>query len=267
MTSRGLRFSAPTQTRSRKTIIHIDSRDRTNPDTTSATNFRFNLSPTIRDAFQLENVSVEMPLTVYPINATNNILYWVDANVASITSTVPVGCYTASTLATEIGTQMTADTTDANTYTGTIDAVTKKMVIASSGGAFVLTGSGSNNVNAPIGLTDTLTGLSTYTLQSLPDLSHPRNIIVKSNLVQSFVDDILHTSNGDQGLQSQVLMKIPMDGLFGDIIMYELQSPFIYNMKSRGIDYIDFRLEDDQENLIDLNGLDWSMTLSILQLI
>ena len=127
--SRGLRFSTQNGTKNRKTVIHIDSRDRLSPSTTNANSFRFNLDPTVRNAFGIEVVSVEMPLTMYPINANNNTLSWIDANVASIVSTIPVGVYTPTSLATELGTQMTADATDANTYTATIDSVSKLMTI------------------------------------------------------------------------------------------------------------------------------------------
>lgn len=265
--SRGLRFSAQTQTKTRKTIIYIDSRDRLNRTTTSANNFRLNLSPTIRNAIQLEIITVEIPLTVHPVSPLNNILYWVDANVSSRITTIPVGKYTPTSLALALGTEMTSDTTDGNTYTSSISSLTGLMTIASTGGNFELTLGGDNNINIGIGLSETLTGSSSYTLVSLPDLSHPRNIIIKSNMVQSFMDDILHSNNGEQGLKSHILMKVPMDGVYGDIIMYELQSPFIYNLKSKGIDYIDLRLEDEQENLIDLKGLEWSIGASILQLI
>jgi len=223
-----------------------------------------NLKSIKSNAFGIEVVSVEMPLTMYPINANNNIFSWDDSNAAPITTTIPVGVYTPTTLATELGTQMTADTTDTNTYTVAVSALTKLMTITSTGGAFVLNASGDNSLDRSIGLTKALVGPSPLTLQALPDLSHPRNVLIISNLVQAVLDDVFHSSNDNSGLQRQVLHKVRLDGQFGDIIMEEYHSPLTFRLKSKAFDFIDFRLEDDLENLIDLNGGEWSITLNIL---
>jgi hypothetical protein len=85
------------------------------------------------DGKDLKLVSASLSNTVYVINGHNNTFQFSEpTGPATPTATLTQGYYTPTQLATEIGTQMTAVTAVAATYTGTYGQTTKKIVITNA---------------------------------------------------------------------------------------------------------------------------------------
>lgn len=80
------------------------------------------------------SVSVENVMfhrTQYIVRSVNNTLVWQENGVGTdITSTLTAGVYTADEIATEVQTQMNADTSNAYVYTVTYNDNTKKLEIS-----------------------------------------------------------------------------------------------------------------------------------------
>lgn len=267
MSSRGLQFKTVDDGATYKSVIHINSQDREN-DFQNSNDFRINLNPTIKNIYGMEVVKVEMIQSVYPVNANNNILYWIDQTGFNRVSYLTPGVYTTTTLAVEVGLQMTADTTDGGTYTAVIDPLTKKLVITATGGLpFTLIEGLPANTNNLLGVgSDNETG-NPLTTSRLPDLSYPRNVSIRSSLVQSFRDDIFHTNSSKQDKLTTILVEVPLDAQFGDLIAYEPETKLRFSVKSRALDYILFKLENEDEELIDNNNMDWSITIALYSFI
>jgi len=248
------------------------------------------------ESFEIDHINI--PVTWYNINSTNNILIWDDTLGAVVTTTITQGNYTASGLATEIGTQMTADETVGDTYTCTYDSTTQKFTIAGDGGNFELTwedtatpwnensptrnlaklmGFYSLNTIGAIGITngdeagvDTLTGAATYTSSAVAYVNI-RNVYIKSNFVNASIDHTSKTiikkiasSGGDilENGKNNILKILPYDVSHGDIIKYRPFFPEKYTLDRReGNTNVTFCLEDDFGNLLSLNGQSWNIVL------
>ena len=270
MSSRGLQFKTINNGGTYKSILHINSADREQVFQKS-NDFRINLNHTIKNIFSLKVIKVEMIQSVYPVNQHNNIIYWNDqvGNLVLIQTLLTPGIYTIDELAIEIGTKMTADALDGETYSVTYDTKTKKYTITGTGGLdFTIRTDVSlpNTAYRLIGVEGDTTG-NPIIPDRLVDLSYPRNISIKSNLVQSFVDDVFHTNSTKEDRLNPILIVVPMDGQFGDMIAYDPPKIIEYSVKSRALDYILFQLHDEQDNIIDNNGMDWSITIIVESII
>lgn len=238
-------------------------------------------------AFEISHM--EIPHTFFNINSTNNVIRWQDGMATNQTSTIPAGNYTIDTLLTEIGTQMTADTSDGLTYTATKNDTTKKITIDNGDpGNFELDWDFSDatlNLAKILGFTLTEgaeefygdfgvagafpSSSSSYTGSHNYWVGFPRNIYVRSNLgfktkehVSRAITVNSTNSNIDQA-QYGIIRKIPLNTTYGDTIIDSPQlNTEIYQFRSIGqISNVSFELLDDNFNQIDLNGQSWSCEL------
>jgi hypothetical protein len=76
---------------------------------------------------------ITIPNTIYNVNSTNNTIYW-NEGAATITSTLPVGNYSLTSLPIAIKTVLDADTALARTYTVVVGSTTNKLTFTPSAG-------------------------------------------------------------------------------------------------------------------------------------
>lgn len=124
--------------RENKTLVSIDSRDRTKTIYSKPNNFKIFLGKTFTNVKQIELVSIEFPNTGAVINSNNNRIYWrnqedIDLDITITTKGVinypiysvalRIGSYAASTLQTEIANKLNSvrrkqGTSNGNLITG-----------------------------------------------------------------------------------------------------------------------------------------------------
>ena len=169
----------------------IDSRDRNTVAYPDNFNYQIDLDTIYKDIVSVELVSANVPKSQYLINSSNNKIYFTDNGSAELTATIPIGNYTAATLATAIGTAMTTVAT--NTFTVTNNTLTNTFTIAVNTGTYTLDFAGvsevygtttriryrENSIGAIIGFPQTdLSGSISYTGSNQYNFNGPTYILL-----------------------------------------------------------------------------------------
>ena len=229
-----------------------------NANSLSSANFNIALTNQIDPRYNAMIVhKVSMPYTYYTINNTNNNIYFQDGVSGILTATITEGNYTANSLASAIGTALTASSSVPLTYTVTVSSVTNKFTIAATGSFSLFPATQTANAiwrtigfNGPNQISNTtFTAPNSYNLQ-------PTNMVyIESNLAPSTA----YTSAGERS----IILSFPINGNFGEIITYEPYSRNPIPLNNVG-SYLTFILLDDNFNVIDLNGVNWSIEVDFL---
>lgn len=230
---------------------------------------------------------INIPHTFYNITSLNNQWHWTDNNSADIVSTIPVGNYTIDEILTELGAQMSADTTDGATYSCSRSARTNKVSITNTSGAtfavrYVFS---SHNLHKLLGFFEAETAEGQFygdsnRIQALPAAvtqtandtyyAGVRHIFVKSNIglqvnnYRSGTIGSIYKSQWsiEQGRQD-ILFHLPVESSYGGVETYELQGPPVkLYLNNNTLSDITFELLYDEDYLpLDLNGRPWSIEL------
>jgi hypothetical protein len=107
-------------------ILRSLDRDRA---TDSTSNFRYTFSAPLRGRYILSFAMI--PATVYPVNSGNNIVYFYE-NSTDKSATLPVGQYTAASLATQLASSLTTASGGYATYSVTYSGATGKLTTSST---------------------------------------------------------------------------------------------------------------------------------------
>ena len=188
----------------------------------------------------------QIPISYYLINSTNNKLI-----MNNISYTLINGNYTTTSLMTMI----------LNLIPSTFS-----MSFDSSTGKFTLTNSAANfNINSNTTCYSIL-GLVAKTLYSSTSQSftfpEPANLYgihrikIKSN--------ILHTRNFDSNSGSgNILTTIGVNSGLTSVLCFNNTTNFRNIISNDVIDNIDIQMVDENDNLLDFNGLDWFLTIQL----
>jgi hypothetical protein len=236
-----------------KNVI-IDSRLR---DSGNESNFSYTLKWPIADPLSYAVESVQLYNTSYTINNYNNKLYWTDSTPTAHTTTLTNGNYTASSLATHVTTLMNADNTGGGTYTVTTDISTGKITIANSSSNFSLTfgTNTSNSVATALGFANAnKTGSSSYTGEKIVKLNTKYYVIY---------GDIGSQNSYSANELVNVLAYVPNSVNFGDMINYQSELAKSFKLTEKEISRMKIFVKDDTGNIVDLNGVDWSMNIIV----
>ena len=202
-------------------------------------------------------VHASIPFTFYNVNSSNNILnytYLTSPSPVSFSLSIPQGNYTANSLKQYLTTQLNS-ASSLNNFTTTYDAITNKFTFLSN-----------LSVNFSFDATSTCLGLlglssqtnssSTFTLTSnkAVNLYPIRCICVCTNLKTSNI-------NVNNKNKSNILCSIPISTQPNSIITYLNQTGFRINTYANVISSLRIQLMDQDGNLLDLNGANWSMTI------
>lgn len=217
-------------------------------------NITFNY-PLPEGYYQLKNTII--PNSIYVVNDTNNKIYFNENGSGSdSTATLTNGNYTTATLATEIGTQMTAVTAFARTYTATYSSVTNKFTITVSASTFKMR-MGTNTTNSARYITgynaDDATYISSHTSDVMVNLTnnvYSCNIIIQSQSVTNYLYDNSNTL---------FTFSVPITTTFGDISVYEPIKHYHLRLDTPTRN-LKIQVRDDLNNLVQLNT-EWSMLL------
>ena len=239
---------------SRRHVYHFDSADRLSHS--SASNPKFNIDDNFRVRTPRMHVeSVTIPYTFYTVDSTNDTIFYNEDGATTTNSmTITHGVYTSTTFASTLQTLWTTDATA--TVTVTESTVTNKFTIASDGATFQILLSGTT-ARYLLGLSADKTGATSYVMDNVFDMTGGRhNIYVHSDLTRAFYSSI-HTS------ETSVMAIVPVNASTGSILHHHSNTEQEFPLSSFPRSQITFELKDRFDNTIDLQGLNWSITLIV----
>jgi len=204
----------------------------------------------------LSVISAVIPYTWYNVDSTNNALYYsTTSNTSPVGILIPHGNYNAIQLASFL-TSVLPNTTV------TYSIITNKYFFQNSGEnfkfypslstCFSLIGFGSNILYS----TSYGGSPSHLTSQNCINLLSKQCVCIQSNLPTGNINH----SNASEG---NLLVSIPINGNPYSIITYYNYGNFKTNLFSNNINFINIKITDSNNNLIDLNSCHWSLTLQI----
>lgn len=248
--------------------IYLTSQSATNLSTNLNVNpsykskYRFYIKDLIkRDANVLYNtiklIHAEIPSSFYVVNETNNTFNFTHETIEESVS-IPFGNYSSYNLMTLL-----------NLLLQPYHLI---LSLNSSNGKFTMT---HNNKNHPFSILGTTTaykllGLQkgiTYLAQEVgsnlvidipypSDVSGTKAIYIKT---PNLILENLNTTNNDQITLKSIPCYVPPF----EILFYNNSENVETLVKNRELDYIDLEITDDENNLINMNNIDWAITIQI----
>jgi hypothetical protein len=247
--------------------IIINSVDRTSG---TSSDFIINSSNLIRlnGRNKLKLKSIVMYNTIYTINGNNNKIDF-NENSTNKTTTLTNGWYTASSLATHIGTAMTTTSGGFATFTASYSSVTGKMTISSTQNFSLLFLTGTNTSSSPyreLGFTSTngITAVNTSagtsaTGNNIVNLGLPLTIYISINNWNG--SNIKDTSG------THCTFAVPVNCLAGEMINFngdDIEQVVEVPSNVNVISQLKITLSSVNNRAIDLNNSEWSLILEIL---
>ena len=200
-------------------------------------------------------INAQIPCSFYVINALNNKLVIAGQTITTTTIYVSYGNYNANTLITELESKISAG---GLTMTVAINKINGILTFSSNGFLSYYFTSASTFLEI---LGTTSSTIATSTNYICP---YPLNLLgVKKLLIKSTKLSVHSVSTFDYA-SSNILLTIPSDVSPFSMISYNSQSDANKNLLNiRSINEIDINIYDENNNYIDFNNLDWTMTLVI----
>jgi len=208
----------------------------------------------LQHTIMLSVQSAVIPYTFYNIDDTNNTLIWVLSDNHGGHLTIPKGNYNAINLASLLAVLM-SDPGLNSIFTVKYNPITNK---------FTFTNSSLNYIFEKQSTCFTILGIATstwttnkiYTSESCVNLLSKTCLCIQSNLPTSNINH----KNLSEG---NILVSFPVNVPPYSLITYSNNSSFKTNLFSNTINFINIRIIDQDNNLVDLNGCFFSLTLQI----
>lgn len=248
--------------------IRINSEERINPTGTTSSNFIVSLgsSTQLADINRMAIKSISIPNTQYNIQSTgihkNNIFTYNDGALNTIV--IPSGNYNATNLASTITSSATAI---ADGLTMTLNTITGHFQFTSTTPITYLGPASGNIMAQTIGITTNSAPLVTaFTAQGLPYLNVHPNIYV-SSVALSDGSAMISPTIGS----IPVCAVVPIDQPFGSIIQYVTRQEHLDDIhylsyaNGKTLQSVDLQLYDGDAQLIDMQGLDWTIIFRAYQ--
>lgn len=243
-------MSSNNEQREDRVWLYFDSNQRTAGTNENYTVTLTNPIPRVR---RIRVTDVQIPFTFYTINANNNQLDFNDNTTTLQSAIIAPGNYTADELRLEMQTQMNLLFAG---FTITYDSKTLKYNWANAANFEMLV---SGTLDPFVGILVDSGVTTDFTGQGAIDIGGSNYLFIKSNKlvrpkIYKPVDNIV-TDN--------ILYKVPIATGPGTIISDKnVENGFALKYGANQIlDTIDFTLEDPDGNIVDLNGVNWSMTI------
>lgn len=233
--------------------ILIDSRDRQFESETG--NCKFHLPIGLNGVRSIDLLSANIPLTMYNVNANNNIIYFDDGT--PLTATIPVGNYDVFDLVSTIEAQLNASPS-ALIFVVTYSLITMKLTITGSA-PFSFTFSnllnsmapvlGFNNVDYPINAIQIATNVVNLSVPIyLKIVINELGSMTKSTNSFDNATFVIFTNKNNSEVQA-----------YNNMRNYRQRIRIIND----NIQNLTIKITDYNNKLIDLNGSHWSMLLGL----
>lgn len=227
----------------------INSKDRITGGTSS--NFTVKLGKAYSNVKSIELIGYHVANTIYTINTNNqNLRYIENTGANTINVVIPNKNYSASQLATELSTLMTANTANSITYTVTYDQQTMKFTFTASTNNFYLHFDGvNNNCHLELGFDSSYIGSSSSTVSSVNIIRlDKRFLLMETDLLND-----LNTGPNGKG-QCSFILQLPDAGTSQFYSMEVLKHELKHGRNQ--FDRFKIALKDFDNNIIPLNGSD-----------
>ena len=250
-------------------IITLNSKNAMLMNSTLKSSVNFNFVSVLKEEDDIVRsyisvINAQIPMSYYVITSANNKLSYNTQSPVMITDlNIPVGNYNSYTLCEKLTSLFLAN---GKTITITVSSVNGLINFAQSSSVFTIYPyklSGSNLVFSTIapllGLTSTATYSGTSITGNYPvNLLGTKRIKIKSNVLA------INSLSSINLSYNTTIATIPVDNSYFSIISYENQNGLNKNIiKVTTIENLDIQLTDDDDNLIDFNNFDWTITLCI----
>jgi len=204
-------------------------------------------------------LNAQIPASFYVINSTNNLL-GVGNSSTSYFLTIPIGNYNSYTLGQKL---VSLFTTIGMTVSVITNSITGIMTFTQSNATFYIipykyAGTTYSTISPLLGLGSTIqTGLI-ITLPYPVNLLGVKKISVKSNALA------INALSSTTLSYSSTICSIPCNVPYFNMINYVNTTSLNTNiLKAPTIDDIDIQLTDEDNNLLDFNNIDWTITLCL----
>jgi hypothetical protein len=226
--------------------VHLSaSQASLNPSTTTPTwLLEHGVSGWYKTQLMLSVIQVAIPLSGYVIRSTNNSLV-----LNSTTFVIPSGNWAATDLATRLTSLLTSES-----ITVTYSRTTNKFTFTSESGEFDI-GEASTCLS--------LLGFSAQTHSSEELTLVSDGVVNLSGTSCIYIESNFPTQNLYNETQSNILVKVPVTSNYSSIIVWQNPAPVKVWLKDDAVNRIELTLLDNAGEILDLNGLDWSITLQI----
>ena len=200
-------------------------------------------------------INAQIPCSFYVINSLNNKLVISGPAITTTIINVSYGNYNANTLITELISKLA---TGGLTMNISINKVNGILTFSSNGFVNYYFTSASTILEV-LGTTSSIIATSTnYTCPYPLNLLGVKKLLIKSTKLS------VHSVSTIDYASSNILVTIPSDVSPFSMISYNSQSDTNKNLLNiRSINEIDINIYDENNNYIDFNNLDWTITLVI----
>jgi hypothetical protein len=205
-------------------------------------------------------LNAQIPVSYYIITASNNTFSYVNLGIIE-TVVIPVGNYDANTLIVYMNSQLLINNLvfSINSSTGKLTfsttAANRDLVVYSSSqsSSYEIFGIGSTNL--------IVAGSPSGTIINFP---YPLNLLgVKKISIKSTTLSITAFSSVNNNY-TDTICTIPADQPAFGMLSYTNQNDLNKNiLKQTVIDKIDIQLLDENQNYLDMNNLDWTITICL----
>jgi hypothetical protein len=235
-------------------IINLNSVNGILLNETMKSNIQFNTNGLLSDDnnilySEISLLNCEIPCSFYAINNNNNLLnYSISGIVYNIT--IPIGNYNANTLITALTTSFT---TLNQSFTITISQITGLLTFSYTNDFSFINTSTCKQV---LGFDDTITSTSsTLTLPYQLNLLGPTQIKIVSKALNPYNYDT------ETCLLGVIQVNVP----FYSLLTWENKTGHKNILRINYLDNIDIQLYDQDDNLLDFNNIDWTITLRLIR--
>lgn len=201
-------------------------------------------------ALTLGLLNAQIPASFFTINSTNDTLTYNTGTPTSIT--LKHGNPNVTELIVDLVSKLP------NELAVTYDAINNKLTFTrNQTGVFHLSGSAMKLLGfSPGRHTSDTESTPSLTSNHVIDLSGPRVIFLESDMQTRSIDSRSKAA-------SNILAAIPNSEAAGTILAYSNLTGYFSRINSRTISSLRIKLKDNDDNLIDLQGLAWSCTLQV----
>ena len=194
-------------------------------------------------------VNCVIPYSFYNINSNNNVLNY-KINSVNYSLTIPIGNYSIINLVAYLNSQLT-------NFTFAYNKIYNKITITNSINDFILN---SSNFLTLIGFNNS-NYISTNKTLTSPNCSNI-NYIRCINLISNIITYNINTSKNLVN-NNNIICSIPVNTSPNTLIQYQNTNNFRTNLFVNTLNKIVIKLVDNNNNIIDLNGLNFNLTVQL----
>lgn len=239
------------------TSLYIDSEYRT---TGTVSNFNiYTDNSGIRDVGYYAVLSVTVPFSWNTVRTGRNTLFWSATADGALNITLPDGNYSSVDMVAQLGGSMTAAAT-AGTYTATYDDVTQSFTITCAGDTWSVSQAelDASTFWDSLGFQSPKINAAAQTSDSAINITGDNRLYISSSKLANN-DSYQMTTN--QLAKSQRITSLQVSSNPGSVVQEYKAYPIWKEWPDANISNLDFQLQHENGDLVDLRGRQWQMTI------